>query len=97
VCYWGASAQTMLSGMRQRAPAMADRSWHPYAMRSFEDYEKRQRSTDQKLAKLLLPLTPPLSPPPPLPPTPPELGPAFKTQRGACRGAVDGRSWTSPR
>ena len=93
ICMWGAGAAQQLAGMRSHAPAMADRSWFPQAMRSYADFQKRYAAADAKLALLLRRLPPP--PPPPPPPAPPAPPGSFVRQRGACRDAAGG--WTSAR
>jgi hypothetical protein len=93
ICDWGRTAPAQIADMRERAPAMSDRSWNPLAMRSFADYQKRQLSTNEKLGRLL-PVPPP-PPPPPSPPPVPKSLPGFKLQTGACRDKSG--QFTSPR
>jgi hypothetical protein len=92
ICGWGMSPPAMLAGMRSKAPAMADRSWAPMAMRSYADFQSRLAVADSMLGLLLgtlpTPPTPPTPPPAPPPPSPPPVpGGAFTPQHGACRDA----------
>lgn len=95
VCAWGQRSDVMLQGLRQKAPAMADRSWSPMAMRSYVDFESRFNKTDATLQRLIAGVLPP-SPPPPPSPSPPSPPPVpngnFSSQPGACRDQQGGYS-----
>jgi len=81
---WEMNAEDALNGLFDRAPAMAERSWNPSAVRSFADFQGRANRTAALLRKLLARL--PAPPAPPAPPTPsPVPGGKFTPQSGACR------------
>jgi N-acetyl-beta-hexosaminidase len=98
ICAWGMSSEAMLDGMRSKAPAMSDRSWHPQAMRTYADFQTRVAATDAKLQLLLVSPTPPSPPGPPSPPPPPPGPPGtYSPERGACRDARPSDTYSSPR
>ena len=53
VCEWETPAAEALSMLVQLVPAIVDRSWNPWAMRSFADYQSRANRTTQLLWRLL--------------------------------------------
>eukprot|EP00040_Diaphanoeca_grandis_P034105 m.210128 g.210128 ORF g.210128 m.210128 type:complete len:709 (+) comp33064_c0_seq1:323-2449(+) len=80
---WQTSASVTLSTLSARVPAMADRSWTPYAMRTYADFQVRYTSTDAKLQSILSAVIP--QPPPPPPAPPPVPNGTFTPSPGACR------------
>jgi N-acetyl-beta-hexosaminidase len=56
VCNWEQTENYVIPSTRKRVPAMIERIWNPDAEKSYAEFEHRWRSTNEKLAKLILPV-----------------------------------------